>query len=183
MDSRQARVPSPLTFGVPSPGAAAQGLPARPPRLPSAAWRFRWSLGHPRSLGHPQHLLWFCEPALTGRAQRSMDSFLVGPERLLCFRDQDPAHVAGHCCGNPCRGPPPANAQRPCVKEGSENVVAQIGPRDGPHLLVVTAWVTLLIGLGGSGAQGPGSPWVLVTRPTPRTTWTCSGAPWPRHPS
>lgn len=41
-------------------------------------------------------------------------------------------------------------------------MVAQIGPRDGPHLPVVTAWVTLLIGLGGSGARGPGNPMSLL---------------------
>lgn len=60
-DSGQTSVPSPQTFGLPSPGAAVPGLPLLA----------RWSLGHPQPL-----------PAVlqtgTYRAQQSMGSCLMG---------------------------------------------------------------------------------------------------------
>ena len=54
----------------------------------------------------------------------------------------------------------PANAQRPSVKKGSENVVTQ-GHVMAHTSLFVTASVTMLTALGRGGRQGPAGPDVM----------------------
>lgn len=55
-------------------------------------------------------------------------------------------------------------------------MVTQIGPRDGPHLLVCDSFGDTV------DWEGVYHSWVPVTMKTPRTIWKLSGEQWLRGP-